>query len=97
MYNGIMLKQNLSVGDTVHFTCNGRGRGGHYHVTAIVTKVNSKNALLTEKDRSYSPGTRWNWPIELLTSEEEYAAKCARTAAAYKAGGIDALMKEFVK
>jgi len=84
-------------GQTVHFTCNGRGRGGHYHVTAIVTKVNSKNALLTEKERSYSPGTRWNWPIELLTSDEDYQSKCAASRAAYQAGGIQAVIKEWTK
>jgi hypothetical protein len=95
-----MDKSACFVGQTVHFTCNGKGRGGHYHVTAVVTKVNSKNALLTEKERSYWPGSRWNWPIADLTSEEEYAAKCARTAAAYKAGGasavIQALKDEFM-
>jgi len=88
-----MLKSNCSVGQIVHFTCNGRGRGGHYHVTAMVTKVNSKNALLTEQPRSYSPGTRWNWPIELLQSAEDYEAQCARSREAYKAGGIAAVIK----
>jgi hypothetical protein len=90
-----MDKSTCFVGQTVHFTCNGKGRGGHYHVTAVVTKVNAKNALLTEKARSYAPGTRWNWPIELLTSEEEYEAKCARSRAAYQAGGVQAVIKEF--
>ena len=92
-----MDKSALKIGDTVHFTCNGRGRGGHYHVTAVVTKVNTKNALLTEKARSYAPGTRWNWPIELLESEAEYEAKCARSRAAYQAGGIEAVIKEYLK
>lgn len=96
-----MDKSACYVGQTVHFTCNGRGRGGHYFVTAVVTKVNSKNALLTEKERSYRPGTRWNWPIELLTSHEDYEAMCARSRAAYKAGGaaavIQAVMEEFAK
>jgi hypothetical protein len=87
-----MDKSTCFVGQTVHFTCNGKGRGGHYHVTAVVTKVNSKNALLTEKERSYRPGSRWNWPIELLTSDVEYEAQCARSRAAYQAGGVQAVM-----
>ena len=47
------------VGDTIGFTCNGRGRGGHYHVTARITKVNAKTLNATEALRSYSPGTPW--------------------------------------
>ena len=74
MYNSIMDKSSCFVGQIVHFTCNGRGRGGHYSVRAEVTKVNSKNALLTELKGSYSPGTRWNWPIaDLLTDEQDKA------------------------
>jgi len=53
----------MKIGDKIEFTCNGKGRGGHYHVTAIVTKVNRKNVLASEAERSYRPGTRWNWPI----------------------------------
>jgi len=90
-----MDKSKCKVGDIVHLTCDGRGRGGHYHVTAIVTKVNSKNALLTEQPRSYSPGTRWNWPISDLTSAEEYEAQCARSREAYKQGGNAAVLKVF--
>jgi hypothetical protein len=94
-----MDKSSCFKGQTVHFTCNGRGRGGHYHVTGVVTKVNSKNALITEAKGSYWPGSLWNWPIADLTSEEEYREKCARTAAAYKAGGaaavIQAVKEEF--
>lgn len=52
--------ESPKVGDTVGFTCNGRGRGGHYHVTARVTKVNAKTLKLTEALRSYSPGTLWS-------------------------------------
>ncbi len=66
-----MLKSECFVGQIVYFTCNGRGRGGHYSVRAVVTKVNSKNALLTEAPRSYSPGTLWNWPIADLRTEEQ--------------------------
>lgn len=93
MYNGPMLKSNCKIGDIVHFTCNGRGRGGHYHVTAMVTKVNSKNALLTESARSYSPYTRWNWPIELLESDADYEAKCARSREAYQTNGLAGVLK----
>jgi hypothetical protein len=49
----------LAVGDQVEFTCNRRGRGGHYHVTAIVTKINRKTFQATEAERSYRPGTPW--------------------------------------
>jgi len=52
--------ESPKVGDTIKFTCNGRGRGGHYHVTARVTKVNAKTLNATEALRSYSPGTLWN-------------------------------------
>lgn len=52
--------KELTVGDKVSFTCNGRGRGGHYNVTAFVTKVNRKTFKATEAERSYSPGTLWN-------------------------------------
>jgi len=52
----------VNVGDKVEFTCNGRGRGGHYHVTAVVTKVNRKTIQATEADRSYRPGTLWRLP-----------------------------------
>ena len=90
-----MDKSACFVGQTVHFTCNGKGRGGHYHVTAVVTKVNRKTAHLTEKERSYRPGSLWIWPLELLTSEEEYEAKCARSRAAYEAGGVQAVIKEW--
>ena len=47
------------VGDTIGFTCNGRGRGGHFHVTARITKVNAKTLKATEALNSYSPGTPW--------------------------------------
>ena len=52
----------MNVGDVVTFTCNGRGRGGHYSVRAIVTKVKPKTVDMTEADRSYRPGTNWNIP-----------------------------------
>lgn len=65
----------------VYFTCDGRGRGGHYSVRAIVTKVNSKNALLTELPGSYRPGTRWNWPISELRTAEQDRTKGAQMVA----------------
>lgn len=49
----------LKVGDVVVFLCNGRGRGGHFQVTARVTKVNKKTFKATELPRSYYPGTLW--------------------------------------
>ena len=52
--------RNVREDDIVEFTCNGRGRGGHYKVTALVTKVNAKTFKATELPRSYSPGTRWS-------------------------------------
>ena len=51
--------KNLMVGQKISFACNGRGRGGHYHVTAIVTKVNRKTVKATEVGGSYLPGTHW--------------------------------------
>jgi hypothetical protein len=52
-------KALVKVGDIICFACNGRGRGGHYGVTAVVTKVNKKTLACTEKERSYRPGTLW--------------------------------------
>lgn len=54
----------LRVGDKVEFTCNGRGRGGHYHVTAIVTNINRKTFEAIEADKSYNPGTLWRLRLE---------------------------------
>ena len=52
--------ESPQVGDRIGFTCNGKGRGGHYHVTAIVTKAKAKTFDATEADKSYNPGTLWN-------------------------------------
>lgn len=63
----------MKIGDLIEFTCNGRGRGGHYHVTAVVTKVNRKTVDATEFERSYLPGTRWRIPqthVERLNREK---------------------------
>lgn len=63
----------MNVGDVVEFTCNGNGRGGHYSVLAIVSKVKRKTVDLTEADRSYRPGTRWNIPqtwVETVNGEK---------------------------
>jgi hypothetical protein len=53
----------VKVGDLIEFTCNGKGRGGHYHVTAVVTKINRKTVDATEYERSYRPGTLWRMPL----------------------------------
>jgi len=52
----------VNVGDKIEFTCNGQRRGGHYHVSAVVTKVNRKTVDATEAKRSYLPGTLWDMP-----------------------------------
>ena len=54
-----MNDAELKSGKVIEFTCNGRGRGGHYHVTATITKVNPKTVSAIEANRSYRPGTRW--------------------------------------
>lgn len=46
-------------GETIQFTCNGRGRGGHCNVTATITKVNRKTVEATEAKCSYRQGTQW--------------------------------------
>lgn len=74
-----MLKSECFVGQIVYFTSHGRdaqgSRGGHLLVKAVVTKVNSKNALLTEVKGTYNPGARWNWPIAELRTEEQDRAR----------------------
>ena len=64
----------MKVGDLIEFTCNGRGRGGHYHVTAVVTKVNRKTVDATEAERSYLPGTLWrvSLPHIIRVNREKY-------------------------
>lgn len=52
------------VGEIIQFTCNGRGRGGHYHVTAAITAVKRKTVNATEVARSYREGTLWNVKID---------------------------------
>jgi hypothetical protein len=76
-----MDKSSCIAGSTVHFVCDGRGRGGHYAVTAVVAEVRRKNALVIEAKGSYSPGTRWLWPIADLKTAEQYGAECAATRA----------------
>lgn len=53
------VDRQYRIGDVVSFSCNGRGRGGHYNVTARITKVNKKTFKATELVRSYRPGTPW--------------------------------------
>ena len=80
-----MLKSECYVGQTVHFTCNGRGRGGHFHVTAIVSSVNRVNAVLIEAERSYRPGTRWSVPIKELRTAEQDRDRSAEMVAELRA------------
>jgi hypothetical protein len=54
------------VGEKIQFTCNGRGRGGHCNVTAIITAVKRKTVDATEAERSYREGTKWNVKIDDL-------------------------------
>jgi hypothetical protein len=61
-----MLKSDLTIGQIVKFACNGRGRGGHYGVTAVVHEIRRTKATLIEAERSYRPGTIWEMPIEKL-------------------------------
>ena len=56
--------RSLMVGDVIEFTCNGSGRGGHYRVLAVVTKVNKKTFKATEKERSHDPGTLWVYHMD---------------------------------
>lgn len=49
----------IQTGDRIEFTCDGAGRGGHYNVSAIVTKVNRKTLKAIEEEYSYRPGTKW--------------------------------------
>jgi hypothetical protein len=49
----------LQPGDKIEFTCNGRGRGGHCNVFAVVAKTNKKTVKAVETLGSYSPGVLW--------------------------------------
>lgn len=66
--------EDLSVGDEVQFTGNGRGRGGHYNVTVIVTKINRATFNGTEAPRSYGAGSRWrihrNTPLYVFVPQQ---------------------------
>lgn len=97
-----MLKSECFVGQTVYFTCNGRdaqgSRGGHYAVKGVVTKVNSKNALITEVKGTYRPGARWNWPIsELRTEDQDRAHGQAMLAELSKLPHLAAIIKDIQK
>jgi hypothetical protein len=37
--------KDIKIGNKIHFLCNGNGRGGHYMVSAIVTKINRVEVL----------------------------------------------------
>lgn len=62
---------DLKVGKVIEFLCNGRGRGGHYRVAALVTKINAKTVAATEVYGSYSPMTRWAVHKEQITEIRE--------------------------
>ena len=75
----------LNVGDRVSFACNGRGRGGHYTVYGVITKVNRKTYAITERQGSYRPGTLWAWPKELVRLEADHNKEMAAFAQAFMA------------
>ncbi len=64
-------------GAKVEFTCNGRGRGGHYRVTAVVTKVRAKSFDAVEAERSYRPGTNWRVSFNLSDEDTLYIHRSA--------------------
>lgn len=81
----------LAPGVVIEFTCNGRGRGGHYFVTATVTKVNRKTVAAVECNRSYSPGTRWSVSKEFINKvraprDEHPCPFCLGTGKAHQNG-----------
>lgn len=51
--------RDVKPGDIIYFLCRGNGRGGHYSVTAKVTKVNRITIEATECVRSYGSGAQW--------------------------------------
>lgn len=52
------------IGDIIEFICNGNGRGGHYSVSATITKIKRVTFDCTENPGSYYPGTRWNLRLD---------------------------------
>lgn len=56
-------RSTLKVGDKFETWYTGRGRGGHYRMRLVVTKVNRKTINCTECDGSYGTGTLWQLPI----------------------------------
>ena len=73
-------RRAVTPGAKVKFTCNGRGRGGHYNVTAVVTQVRAKSFDVIEAERSYRPGTNWRISFNLSDDETVYiyreSARC---------------------
>jgi len=49
----------MRIGDTIRFSCNGSGRGGHFTVYATIRKINTKTIVAVENKGSYRPGTNW--------------------------------------
>jgi len=74
--------KDLRAGQKISFTCNGRGRGGHYGVTAVVTKVNHKTVKAVEDERSYRAGTLWNISVSednpVYKEETQWNLRCLR-------------------
>ena len=56
----VIFFEDLKEGMEVRFACNGRGRGGHYGVTARVTNIKRKTFDCEEVEGSYQPGKLWN-------------------------------------
>ena len=61
--------ETISIGDTVKFTCNGSGRGGHYNVTGTITKINRKTIEVTESVGSYKPKTPWRLQTSMFAEQ----------------------------
>ena len=60
---------SMNVGDTVRFTCNGSGRGGHYNVTGVITKINRKTIDVTESVGSYKPKPPWRLQTAMFSEQ----------------------------
>ena len=64
-------RDELKKGKIIEFTCNGKGRGGHYGVKATIDKVNPKTVSATEAIGSYKPGAKWNVAIDQINKIRE--------------------------
>jgi hypothetical protein len=59
----------MNVGDSVRFICNDAGRGGHYNVTGVITKINRKTIEVTESAGSYKPKTPWRLQTSMFAEQ----------------------------